>query len=284
MTVDKIDLYGFCRHERGSAQGGHMSVFAQHTPDAVSLNRTRPAVLILPGGGYSHTSLRESESVAVRFVAAGYAVFVLHYSCAPDRFPVALRESAMAMAYIRQNASKYGINHHMVAALGFSAGGHLCGCLGTMYDCQEVSDLGNPEDLRPDALALCYPVAISWGKTHKGSFDNLCGENHNLRENLSLDKLVRSDMPPVFLWHTRSDESVPCRNSLILAVELEKAGVDFAMHIYRKGPHGLSTADVMAYPAYGLPEISRDVTGWVDGCINFFEEIGLKITDNEVRV
>jgi acetyl esterase/lipase len=105
-----------------------------------------------------------------------------------------------------------------------------------------------------------------------------------LRERLSLDRLVRPDMPPAFLWHTREDASVPCRNSLILAQVMEEAGVEFVLHLYRKGKHGLATADAMAFPAWGIPEISWDVPGWLEACAGFFREIGLTITDKEERL
>ena len=187
----------------------------------------------------------------------------------------------MAMDYIRRNAGMFEIDPHMVAALGFSAGGHLCGCLGTMFDSPELADLAAPEQIRPDALGLCYPVVVSWGRTHEGSFDNVTGGDAQLRQRLSLERLVRADMPPVFLWHTREDGSVPCRNSLILAQAMEEAGVDFALHIYRKGKHGLSTADAMAYPVYDLPQISWDVSGWLEACVRFFGESGLMVTDKE---
>jgi len=259
--------------------GGSLTCWIQKTPVEVSSRRKRPAILILPGGGYHHTSPREAEPVALRFAARGWAAFVLHYSCAPSVFPAALREAAMAMGYIRQNAEAFEVDPRKVAALGFSAGGHLCGCLGTLFDCSELADLGTPEQLRPDALGLCYPVAVSWGRTHEGSFDNLTGGDLMLRQKLSLDRLVRPDMPPAFLWHTRNDNSVPCRNSLILAQAMEEAGVEFALHIYREGKHGLSTADAMAYPADALPGISWDVPGWLEACVRFFEEIGLTITD-----
>lgn len=160
---DTVDLYGYFGADRAGAQGGSLLC---RVPMALTLpnwRRRRPAVLILPGGGYHHTSDREAEPVALRFAAAGYAAFVLHYSCAPSRFPTALREAAMAMRYIRENADAFGIDPGMVGALGFSAGGHLCGCLGTMYDTDAVSDLGGPELLRPDGLCLCYPVTVSWG-------------------------------------------------------------------------------------------------------------------------
>lgn len=284
MITETVDLYGYYGQERLQQAGGSLTGWIQQTPVEVSSGRKRPAVLILPGGGYGHTSPREAEPVALRFAARGWAAFVLHYSCAPSRFPTALREAAMAMAYIRRNAGRFEVDPGKVAALGFSAGGHLCGCLGTMFDAPEVADLGTAAQLRPDALGLCYPVAVSWGRTHEGSFDNLTGGDAGLRQRLSLEKRVRPDMPPAFLWHTREDTSVPCRNSLILAQALEEAGVDFVLHIYRKGKHGLSTADTMAYPAHGLPEISWDVTGWLETCMRFFEEIGLTVTDNKERI
>lgn len=282
MINETVDLYEYFAQPRKGASAGHVTCWLQQTPVEVSPTRKRPAILILPGGGYHHTSARESEPVALRFAARGYAAFVLRYSCAPSTFPTALREAAMAMRYIRRNAERFEIDPGKVAALGFSAGGHLCGCLGTLYDSPEVADLGTAQELRPDALALCYPVAVSWGRTHEGSFENLTGGDEVLRKRLSLDSLVRPDMPPAFLWHTRDDASVPCRNSLILARALEEAGVDFVLHVYRKGVHGLSTADCMAFPAYDIPEISPDVPGWLAACTGFFREIGLTVTDKEV--
>ena len=280
MQTISVNLYEHFGLERAGA-GGELRAWKMETSPEVSPVRRRPAVLILPGGGYARTSAREAEQVALRFAACGYVPFVLDYSCAPSVFPTALREAAFAMRYIRENASEFEVNPRMVAALGFSAGGHLCGTLGMLFDCDEVLDIGSARLLRPDALVLCYPVAVSWGATHEGSFENLSGGDEKLRQRLSLETCVRRDMPPVFLWHTRDDATVPVRNSLILAGALEEAGVDFALHIYRHGQHGLSTADEMAFPAYAVPEVSRDVTGWLNRALEFLREIGFQIRDRE---
>lgn len=281
MTIH-TDLYTHFDIQRQDAVGGTLRIWKMDTPKNISSCRRRPAVLIFPGGAYAYTSNRESEQVALRFLARGYVPFVLDYSCAPSVFPAALREAAMAVRFIRERAEEFEVNPHMVAAVGFSAGGHLCGTLGTLYDCPEVQDLGPAELLRPDALVLCYPVAVSWGKTHNSSFQNISGGDGVLRQRLSLDRCVRPDMPPVFLWHTRDDNSVPVRNSLILASALDEAGVDFTMHIYRHGSHGLSTVDGLAFPAYDLPEISPDVPGWIDRVMDFLQETGFRIQDREV--
>lgn len=261
---------------------GDLTCWITHTPGQVSACRKRPAILVLPGGGYHHTSKRENQSVAIRLAAFGWQVFVLEYSVAPNTFPTALREAAYAMRYIREHGEEFELDTHMVAAMGFSAGGHLCGTLGTLYDSPEVADIGPAELIRPDALGLCYPVTVSWGRTHEGSFHNLCGSDGELARRLSLDALVRPDMPPVYLWHTRNDASVPCRNSLVLASALEEAGVDFAMRIYRQGQHGLSTGDIHSFSTAAQPPVSPKLPLWIEEMTDFFGECGLIIQDFEV--
>ena len=279
MNTKTVFLYGQYRVHAPENSAGFLTCILPYMLDEMSKNRVRPAVLIIPGGGYGEVSDREAEPVALQFAARGYAAFILKYSVAPHRFPTALREAAMAMRFIRENAQDWLIDPNKIAAIGFSAGAHLCGTLGTMYDCPEVQDIADAATILPDALGLCYPVAVSWGKTHEGSFKNLCGEDLPLRQRLSLDKLVRADMPPVFLWHTRTDAVVPVRNSLVLADALDAAGVPFALHIYNRGPHGLSVINTQVYREGKVPACSADTHSWVGSMLGFFEEMGLKITD-----
>lgn len=281
MTQENVDLYQYWKLERPEGAAGYLACYGQSTTGTLGVTRQRPGVLILPGGGYGHVSPREGEPVALRFVSRGYGAFVLEYSVAPLRFPIQLREAAMAMGYIRQNAKAFEVDPAMVAAVGFSAGGHLCGTLGTMFDSPEVADLGPAHLLRPDAMGLCYPVAVSWGHTHQGSFDNLCGEDEKLKERLSLDRLARPDMPPVYLWHTRDDGSVPCRNSLILAKTMEQMGIQVGLRLYLHGKHGLSLANEQVYPVGQVPSHSPGLPAWPEEMMDFFEEIGLKIKDLE---
>lgn len=280
MLVRTVNIYGVSHLERPEGADGRLTAYVPEGPAMRdSDTRSRPAALIFPGGAYAWCSPREAEPIALKFCAMGWAAFVLQYSCAPHVFPTALREAAASMAYIRENAGEFGVDPHMVAAVGFSAGGHLCGTLGTMYDAPELVGVAAPELVRPDALGLCYPVAVSYGRTHDESFKNLTGGDAALRERLSLDRLVRPDMMPVFLWHTRDDNSVPSRNSILVGAALEEAGVPFAMHIYAHGRHGISTADIITNPENDVPAVSGDVTGWPELMIAFFAEHGLVLHD-----
>ena len=281
MRVEIVDLYKSFGRPAPEGAVARLTCYLVSDPENITPGRKRPGVLILPGGGYARTSTREQEPVALRYLAKGWNAFVLEYSCTPHTFPTALREAAMAMVHIRENSVSYGIGADMVAAVGFSAGGHLCGCLGMLYDHPAVADIGASAQIRPDALGLHYPVIVSWGRTHRGSFQNISGGDGVLASRLSLEKCVRGDMPPAFIWHTRSDAAVPCRNSLLLAAAMEEAGVDFALHVYRTGKHGLSVADETVYPVDAVPQISGDVTTWLDAEVAYFGELGLKIKDLE---
>lgn len=261
MNIVTVDLYEHFGQPKPQGAVGRLTCYLQP-------GDRRPAVLVLPGGGYSHVSDREGEPIALRLLARGFCAFVLDYAVAPLGFPVALREAAMAMAYIRRHVK------YQVAAMGFSAGGHLCGCLGMLYDCPEVRDLGSAAVLRPDALGLCYPVTISYSPTHEGSFACLCKGDEALRQRLSLDRLVREDMPPAYLWHTRNDQSVPCEGSLILAREMVRTGVDCVLHLYGSGRHGLATADLETNTAEQLQGLSADAPGWIDEFVLFLRERG----------
>ena len=280
MELHCVNLYDYFSQTKPENGNGELICYCTHTTREMTRRRKRPAVLVIPGGGYCMVSERESEPVALRYLIHGYVPFVLRYSCVPNKFPVQLREAAMAMRYIREHAEEFEVDPNMVAAVGFSAGGHLCGTLGTMYDCPEVADIGDAALIRPNALGLCYAVLLEWGITHSATMENVSGGDPDLRRRLSVDKQVRPDMPPVFLWHTRNDQTVPCRNSLIFAQKLDEIGVEFALHLYNCGDHGLSLANDQVYGAVNpLTKHSQEIHNWVENCVEFWREVGLNITD-----
>ncbi len=280
MHTETINLYEHY-HTAAPGDGGQLVVYALEPIPKVDPDRRFPAVLILPGGAYSWVSPREAEPVAMRFLSRGFTCAILNYSCAPARFPVALREAAMAMRFLREQADRLHIDPEKVAALGFSAGGHLCGTLGTLYDAPEVADIAPSDVIRPDALVLCYPVSSAHGRTHEDSFTNLCGQDQALKERVSLDHLVRRDMMPVFLWHTRTDDSVPVDGTMRLALALAEQDVPFTFHVFAAGRHGLATADDLVYRRDNLPPVSDGVRDWPELAIRFLWEQGFHIQDGE---
>ena len=196
--------------------------------------QNRPAILILPGGGFLRVSNREAEPVAMKFAAEGFHTFVLRYSLTPSTYPTQLLEAAEAMSLIRKNAKEWHVDAQKVAIIGFSAGGHVAANLATSVS-DEVEEANGyaADDVRPNALMLAYPV-ISAGKyAHKPTFDRLFGEVSNeerteLVNKLSLENHVDRKTPPVFVWQTITDQTVPVENSIMFVNACVEAGVTLA--------------------------------------------------------
>lgn len=246
-----------------------------YVPDNIMQNekeRVRPAVLILPGGGYEYTSEREAEPIAFEFVRKGICAFVLKYSPAPARFPQALCEALASIAYIREHAKEWDIDSNQIAVCGFSAGGHLCASVGTFWNSNILDAYVNKdrELVKPNMLILSYPVITSGDYAHRGSFDALLGENQTeeFLELVSLEKQVTEDVPPTFIWHTYEDGCVPVQNTMFFASELISKGIPTEMHIYRRGGHGLSLGNHLVDVAreFGEEHISSE---WIRHAIRF---------------
>lgn len=252
------------------------AVLTGYIPDnspEIDKNRKHPAVLILPGGGYGFTSDRESESIALKMISEGISAFVLRYHVAPVRFPVALCEALLSIKYIREHANEYNIDPANISVCGFSAGGHLAASTGVHWNSSYIIDLLGEAtaEWKPNKLILSYPVITSGEHAHRGSFDNLLGEEKETQEWLnfySLEKQVNKDTPISFIWHTYEDDLVPVQNAMLFASALIEHKIPTELHIYRRGWHGLSLGNYMVCGdwKYKDKHVSSD---WIEKAIQF---------------
>ena len=238
---------------------------------------TRKAILVIPGGGYGNVcSDREGEPIGMAFMPYGYNAFVLHYSVKEKPFPHHLIQASMAIKHIRDNAEEYNIDPDKVFAVGFSAGGHLAGSLGTMWHKDEIYEaVKMPYGYnKPNGVMLIYPVITGLGRTHKGSFINLLMTENPTEEQLkavSIENNVDEKSSPMFIMHTSNDDLVNVRNSLVLAEALAKQDIKFELHIYPDAPHGIALGNKITSGNYDRHEnvaISKWIENaavWADG-------------------
>ncbi len=240
---------------------------------------TRRAVLVIPGGGYGAVcSDREGEPIALAFIAHGYNAFVLHYTVGRKKpYPAQLREASKALAHIRTHAQEYGIDPGKIFAVGFSAGGHLAGSLGTMWHREEArADAGFAfGENRPDGVMLIYPVVSAvepysnWGTI----FNLWCTDRptEEQKKLVSLELAVDERSAPLFVAHTSNDQDVDVRNSLVLAAAYRAHGLQFEMHIYPDAPHGVALGNDITrcgVAKWSDPRIAR----WVEDAAAWAEE------------
>lgn len=260
-NVQLNSLYDVC--------GGELRSYAISEPfDIHNEEWRRPALIVCPGGNYIAISAREGEPVAMDFVSRGFHVFVLNYLCKPDKatYPEQLLELACSVDFVKRNSDKYNINPDEIFVLGFSAGGHLAGNLAVNNGV--VDKYYKNLDCSVRAVALCYPVVspeYGFDETHNNLLNGLTDKQ--LVFETSLDKQVSSKSVPSFVWTTAEDDLVPCINAMKYAEALASNGIDFELHVYPHGRHGMSTC---------TQEINHDGAflknnrRWVDECAEFF--------------
>ena len=264
MIYEKLRIKDISRKLKNSE--AIISAYIPENSEEININKKRETIIICPGGGYEFSSDREAEPIALKFVAQGFNAVVIRYSIAPVRYPTALLELAETVRYVREKEKEWNVDTEKVIVCGFSAGGHLAGSLGVLWNNEIIEkylDIKN-EEVKPNAMILCYPVISSGEFAHKGSFDSLLGEKEAeiSRENLSLEKLVSIETPKTFLWHTFDDGTVPVQNSLLFSNALASNKVQFELHIYPSGVHGLGLCEEITAMNGRSEHINSHIASW----------------------
>ena len=207
----------------------------------------RPAMLILPGGAYQYCSDREADPVAFAYLKAGYQVFILRYSVAENcAWPAPLMDYDQAMGIIRNKAEEWNVYPDKIAVLGFSAGGHLAAAAATMGM------------QRPNAALLGYAVTGNEVKACNPTAPDCCG-------------MVDDKTCPCFVFAARDDNVVPVMNSVRFIEALTEKGIAYESHIYSRGGHGFSTADISVQNPN--TEITCRAQNWVEDSLGWLEEV-----------
>ena len=225
-----------------------LTAFLQDTGGEFRNIAKRPAILVLPGGGYSMCSEREADPVALAYLQAGYQAFVLRYSVGEHAvWPNPLNDYEQAMELIRGKAEEWNLYPDKVAVIGFSAGGHLAGAAATIAK------------NKPCATILGYPAVEG---------DTIA---HYLPTAPDIITAVDSSTAPCFVFATRTDNIVPISNTLKFTCALAENGISFESHIYAYGPHGFSTGNssVMALDT----DICDRAGDWVADSIGWLKDM-----------
>lgn len=183
------------------------------------------AMVVLPGGAFMALAWDlEGTEVAQWLAERGITAFILRYrvsqlELAPGQAPpdmatlirllqpkrkLAIADAGEAVALIRRNATRYGIDPSRVGMVGFSAGAVTT--LGLVLE-------GEPAR-RPDFAAPIYGMPM-------------------------IDApVVPTEAPPLFLAHAQDDTTVPVQGSTQIFDLWTKAKRPAELHVYTRGGHG----------------------------------------------
>lgn len=208
------------------------------------------AVIVMPGGGYTHLVMDKEGSVEAKWLAAhGVTAFVLDYRLSPAyRYPAPMMDASRAIRYVRSHAAELGVDPARVGVWGFSAGGHLASYMATVHSA------GNPKAKepidrvsdRPDFAIIAYGrMDLSLSVPRPVPVPGSPGMEIVLAAptaNLDIVSAVNADTPPNFIYATTGDQTVDSRNATGYYNALKRTGIPSELHIFELGPHGTGFA------------------------------------------
>ncbi len=210
--------------------------------------RSRAAVLVLPGGGYVAVAMDlEGTEICDWVTQQGVTCIVLKYR-APQAWPrdennigqapavlLPLQDAQRAVGLLRQHAADYGIDPDRIGVIGFSAGAHLAAAISNadarIYDPVDAADQLSS---RPNFAVLLYTGRL-WDRAAP-------------RTSLTLAPWVEisPNAPATLLIHAMNDPVDDVRHAMAYGLALHDAGVPVDMRIYAGGCHAFGlrpTAD-----------------------------------------
>lgn len=225
-----------------------LTAYVQDAGDGSPYATRRPAVLVLPGGGYTFCSDWEADPVAMAYLTHGFHAFVLRYSVGRHKtWPNPLEDLEQAMALIRERSGVWNLYGDKVAVAGFSAGGHLAACA--------AATAVN----RPNAAIIGYGVTLG---------EDIRSCNDTAPDVVSA---VSRDTCPCFVFSSRRDPVVPIANTTRFIHALAEHDVAMEAHIYAYGPHGFSTADSSITPV--TAEMCGRIPHWVPDSVRWLRDV-----------
>ncbi|MBQ7856124.1 MAG: alpha/beta hydrolase [Alistipes sp.] len=228
---------------------------ASHTSETVfylfkAKNPTGQSLIHFPGGGYKSVNLNFGMAEWLR--EQGITTLVVKYRLPNGHKEVPLEDARAAIAYMRENAERLGLDPQKVGVSGNSAGGHLAAWCSNVLPLEE----------RPNFSVLIYPVINGQMWSYKGQQSTLLELLGKWRtsadiEAHSADLLVTADTPPALLLHSDDDVVAPPHNSVLYYKALKHYGVKSSLHFFPSGGHGWIGRDKWQYRQQWLEAVKE---------------------------
>jgi acetyl esterase/lipase len=202
-------------------------------------SRPRPAVALFHGGGWDEGEAAWTFAQARRLADRGMVAVAIEYRLS-DRKTItpldAMADARAALRWMRSHAAELGLDPTRVAALGYSAGGHLAACAALFTE----SDPKDGVSCVPDALVLWSPaIAVAGSHWMK---QLLLGRACPL--DISPVDNLRRGLPPTLIIQGTDDDVTPFQGAKAYAELVKKLGGQCQLETFPGYGHMLTPAQL----------------------------------------
>lgn len=224
------------------------------TPNKVTLlhgyirveQQPKPAILLVPGGGFTSIPDKEAEEICLAFFNKGFQTFYLNYHLLIENqedelMPEPLLDLGRAVKYMKQHKEVLNCSDDLTI-IGLSIGGEIVSLFNSLYQNKKLLKKldYDSNNLKPTRIILGYPVLNF--EDHFPKDEQTLNRITAIPEKYNNLSLVNEDCAPVFLWKTENDQIVDSTTCLQYLIQLAKHDIAFESHIFDYGIHGLGLA------------------------------------------
>lgn len=242
--------------KNGFRQAGDLYLPAENT------EHSRPAVILLFGGGWRMGERAQQKAYGLGLAKAGYVCLAIDYRLSQDaQWPAQLEDVLTAIRWLRSHAAEFNIDKDLIAVSGNSSGGHLA----------LMAAASNEASLK--AVCAFYPPTILVGLdefTQDTTVQSLMGGEvaREALEQASPLFHASRPFPPTLLISGARDTRVPIEHTYRMHQALEAAGNTVELHVFAGQGHAFDMERDMAYAALAL-------------MVNFFGRYLSKVPDKD---
>ncbi len=197
----------------------------------------KPAIVFFFGGGWNSGSPSQFEGQARHFAKRGMIAVLADYrvkSRQGVKVVECVKDAKAAIAWVRENAERMGIDPNKIAASGGSAGGHLAASTGT------ISGFGSDE--RPNAMILFNPACTlapiaDWQPPRSNAELAIERLGADAKE-ISPAHHIGPHTPPTLILHGTKDTTVPYASVIAFESVMKKEGRPCKLVGYEGAGHG----------------------------------------------
>ena len=231
-----------------------------YTPTAPAPTGGWPVVVFFYGGSWNTGERADYRFVATSLAARGVLTLVADYRLYPEvRYPEFLNDSALALAWGLNEASRLGGNPKRVFVMGHSAGAYNAAMLA--LDPRWLAASGHAPAELAGFIGLAGPYDFF-------PTDNLDARpvffHPNYPEHAQPIEFPSARAPRSFLGAPVNDALVsPTRSTKSLAAKLQAAGVPVTLRLYERASH-TTLIGAFAWPLRFVAPVLDDVAAFID--------------------
>lgn len=220
--------------------------------------RKAPVVLFVHGGSWEGGDKSGHKFVGESLARAGYVTGVMNYRLAPkNRYPAYIQDTAVALRWMRDNATRFGGHADSLFVMGHSAGAF--NAVEAVVNERWLREAGVPIRAVRGVIGIAGPYSYDF----RSLASRTAFPEGSTPDEVMPDRHVRPDAPPHLLLVAENDRTVYPQNAINMEAALNKAGVPVTRTVLPRVNH-ITIAAALARPFTFLGPTRQRVIDFIE--------------------